>query len=232
MANTTAEVRRLLATLEPFADPRRAAGERAYLKSDLSFMGVPVPDLRRSVRAWLRHHPGLDRTGLTGLVASLWRRRLHEARALAVILLEERAGLLQADDLPLLESCLRRSGTWAYVDGIAIHAVGPLVEREPRLSRTLDRWARDADFWIRRSALLALLLPLRHGEGDWERFVRYADGMLDEREFFIRKALGWVLREHGKKRPARVEAFVRERRGRLSGVTLREAVRYLPGTRI
>ena len=66
------------------------------------------------------------------------------------------------------------------------------------LERTLDRWSRDEDFWIRRSAMLALLLPLRDGGGDWARFAGYADRLLEEKEFFIRKAICWVLRETSK----------------------------------
>jgi 3-methyladenine DNA glycosylase AlkD len=111
---------------------------------------------------------------------------------------------------------------------IAIHLVGPLVAADRKLNTRLDRWVHDRDFWIRRSALLALLLPLRRGKGDWRRFVRYADLLLDETEFFIRKAIGWVLREVSAQHPERVSAFLDERRGRVSGVTLREAVKYLP----
>jgi 3-methyladenine DNA glycosylase AlkD len=98
-------------------------------------------------------------------------------------------------DIELIERLLRQSRTWALVDGLAASVVGNLVERYPELSETLNRWSIDDDFWIRRSALLALLLPLREGQGDFERFGRYADAMLEEREFFIRKAIGWVLRE-------------------------------------
>jgi 3-methyladenine DNA glycosylase AlkD len=104
---------------------------------------------------------------------------------------------------------------------------GSLVERSPTLGRKLDRWARDPDFWIRRSAMLALLMPLRRGGGDFERFSRYADAMLDEREFFIRKAIGWVLRDTSKRRPAMVSEWLAPRMHRASGVTLREALKYL-----
>jgi len=91
----------------------------------------------------------------------------------------------------------------------------------------LDRWATDADFWIRRSALLALLGGLRRGEGDFDRFSRYADAMLEEKEFFVRKAIGWILRETAKKRPELVYEWVLPRASRASGVTLREAVKPL-----
>ena len=91
----------------------------------------------------------------------------------------------------------------------------------------LDRWATDPDFWIRRSSLLAELRPLRAG-GDLAPFLRRADAMLDEKEFFIRKAIGWVLREVGKRRPSEVVAWLAPRTHRASGVTMREAVKYLP----
>ena len=96
------------------------------------------------------------------------------------------------------------------------------------LGKKVDRWARDEDPWLRRSAMLALLLPLRRGEGDFERFARYADSMLEEREPFIRKAIGWVLRETAKKRPGLVHEWLLPRAARASGLTVREAVKPLP----
>ena len=77
--------------------------------------------------------------------------------------------------------------------------------------------------------MLALLVPLRRGEpANFERFARYADAMLEEREFFIRKAIGWVLRETGKRQPELVADWLAPRVGRASGVTMREAVKWLP----
>jgi alkylated DNA nucleotide flippase Atl1/3-methyladenine DNA glycosylase AlkD len=234
------EAERIAALLRPLGNPRRAAGGKAYLKSSLDFFGLDVPTLRREARAWLRSHPGTGRTALVRLVKSLWRSPVHELRAFAIELLMARQGLLAAGDLALLERMLRGSGTWAYVDAIAVRVVGPLVERHPELAATLDRWSADPDFWLRRSALLALLGPLARAGGDaavtgasasagtWKRWVRYADAMLDEREFFVRKAIGWVLREVGKRQPRRVADFLAPRLDRVAGLTLREAVKYLP----
>jgi 3-methyladenine DNA glycosylase AlkD len=99
-----------------------------------------------------------------------------------------------------------------------------------RLRRTLDRWARDGDFWVRRSSLLAELKPLKHG-APFEPFARRADGMVDETEFFIRKAIGWVLRETSKTRPDEVYRWIATRTHRASGVTMREVVKYLDAVR-
>jgi 3-methyladenine DNA glycosylase AlkD len=135
--------------------------------------------------------------------------------------------VLEAGDLALLERLIRESRTWALVDGLAASVAGPLVERFPELGDELDRWADDGDFWIRRSALLANLLPLREGRGDFARFSRFADAMLDEKEFFVRKAIGWVLRDTSRRRPELVYEWLLPRAARASGVTLREAVKYL-----
>jgi len=225
LTETIAEVE---ARLRRHARLERAAGEKRYLKSDLQFLGVGVPDLQREVRLWSKEHPELDRVGLLRLCRALWQRPVHELRAFAIELLRAHRESLDSSDLALLEWMLGDANTWAYVDAIAVHLAGPLVESFPELTSDLDRWAAAENFWLRRSAMLALLLPLRRGSGDWQRFERYADDMLEEKEFFIRKAIGWVLREVSKKDPKRVSDFVGSRVQRVSGVTFREAVKYLP----
>ena len=210
-------------------DPARAAGSKAYLKLDLQFTGATVPQARAAVTAWRKSQPTLGREHLLAVAARLWARPVFECRMAAVLMLTDRRGLLTAADLPVVEQMLRESRTWALVDSLAADVAGALVARFPELYPELDRWAADPDFWIRRSALLALLVPLRRGDvAQFPRFGRYADAMLAEREFFIRKAIGWVLRETAKKHPELVAEWLAPRAGRASGVTVREAVKYLP----
>src|SRR4029077_7507291 len=185
----------IAAELTSHRNAARAAAEKAYLKSDLEFLGVGLPAMRQIVRAVTRQHGGLDRRRLGALVSILLETPRFERRMVAVLLLEAFEPLLRPVDIALLERLIRQSKTWAFVDELAIVITGPLVERSPELLRILDRWAHDDDFWVRRSAMLALLRPLRRGGGDFRRFARYADRMLEDREFFIRKSIGWVLRE-------------------------------------
>jgi 3-methyladenine DNA glycosylase AlkD len=209
--------------------PQRAASEQAYLKIPLKFSGTTVPDIRHIVTTWRRAHPDLTGAELTALAAALWDGSMFESKLAAIVLLVDRRALLGPSDVALIEQFLRTSGTWALVDGLAADVMGSLVERFPELLATLDCWATDDDFWIRRSALLALLVPLRLGDpAHFGRFTRYADAMLTEREFFIRKAIGWVLRETGKRQPDLVAAWLRPRAAKASGVTMREAVKWLP----
>lgn len=226
--SVSALLRALDAQLRSRADPRRAAGERAYLKSDLTFRGVRVPELRRATRTLLRRGAPWTRARRWQLVRRAWRSRVHELRGVAIILLEHQAAEMDTAELDGVEELLRTSGTWAYVDPLAVHVAGPVLRRRGPRDRTLERWARDPDFWIRRSALLALLRPEREGGVDFPRFARLAAPMLGEREFFVRKAIGWVLREVGKRHPERTFGFLTRHRSRVAGLTLREGARYLP----
>lgn len=207
----------------------RAVSEQRYLKSSLEFTGTAVPAIRAIVISWRRANPELTRQRLTQLATALWDAPVFERRLAAAVLLTDRRALLTAEDAELVERFLRASGTWALVDVLAASVMGSLTERFPELLVTLDRWAADEDFWLRRSALLALLGPLRRGDlARWARFTGYADTMLEEREFFVRKAIGWVLRETAKQHPDLVADWLAPRVHRVSGVTLREAVKWLP----
>jgi len=221
--------------LKAAGTPERAVNEKRYLKSRLTFFGASVPAMHKVVTAFHKADPGLDRGRLIAIVKEMWASDIHELHMAAVELLDVYSGLLEAEDMALIERMVRTSYTWAYVDSLAASVAGRLVEKHPRLARMLDRWAKDGDFWLRRSAMLALLLPLRRGKGDWARFVRYADSMLEEKEFFIRKAIGWVLRDTSRKRPELVHEYLVSPRHKgeparaavASGLTVREAVKHL-----
>lgn len=217
--------------LAALGSDERAVHERAYLKSTLVHLGVAVPEIRKLARAVDREGPAPTDEQLRTLTAALWSSGIHDLRMLAIALLERWRIRLIADDLAWLERWLAEAGSWAYVDWLAVKVVGPLVERKPeRGYKTLDRWAVADNFWLRRSAMLALLEALRDGDGDFERFAGYAEAMLGEQEFFIRKAIGWVLRDLGRKRPELTRAFVEAHLSELSGVSFREAIKVLPPT--
>jgi 3-methyladenine DNA glycosylase AlkD len=214
--------------LKRTGSPERAVGEKRYLKSDMDFLGATLADIRRVARRAARD-PRLDRDGAVGLVEELWSAPTFEHRMAAALILEFHADDLRSEDLSLIERLIRESRTWALVDVLSGDVVGEMG-LHLRIRRALDRWARDDDFWVRRSSLLAELTPLKHG-APFEPFARRADAMLDETEFFIRKAIGWVLRETSKTRPDEVYRWIAPRTHRASGVTMREAVKYLDDAR-
>jgi 3-methyladenine DNA glycosylase AlkD len=224
MINAFKLARRIESELKEAGSSERAAAEKLYLKSDLAFLGSTLRDIRHAAKS-VASHEDLDHEGLVALVRELWSEPVFERRMAAVILLELHGLDLDPSDLPLIEGLIRGSRTWALVDGLAGDVVSEIALHH-RIKQKLDRWARDGDFWIRRSSLLAELKPLKKGFS-FKPFATRADAMLDEREFFIRKAIGWVLRETSKKRPREVYDWIAPRTHRASGVTMREAVKYL-----
>lgn len=183
----------------------RAEGEKNYLKSALRFHGVPVPEIRKAAKKFAKAHPDLDRDGLLTLVTELFTDE-HELRTLAIALLEQFVDRLRAEDIRFVEELLRRCEGWAHVDYLAVRIAGSLVQRFKLARRVLARWNRDESFWIRRAGMLALLLELRDGSGDFDQFAKMADRLVEEKEFFIRKAIGWVLRESSRQRPELTQA--------------------------
>jgi len=207
-------------------NPQRAVAERKYLKSDLEFYGASMGAIRATVKAFVRGHASITHDELIAIVLELWSQPIFERRITAVVLLECYPALLSTRDIPVIEQLIRASRTWALVDGLAVKVTGELVLRHPSALQTLDRWAIDDDFWIRRSVLLAHLRLLGAKEG-FSSFSRHADSMLSDKEFFIRKAIGWVLREVGKRNPKDVFDWLAPRTHIASGVTMREATKYL-----
>jgi len=214
--------------LGELADPARAVQEKRYLKSPFQFYGVSVPKIRRIAKEFRAGNRKTSKDALWDLCRTLWAGDFHEERALAIFLLDEYHALLDYADMPLLEGMLRESVNWDQVDEISVHLVGPVLERDQRALEYLRQWRRDESFWMRRASLLSQLILFRRGKGDRALFYSLAREMMEEKEFFIRKAIGWVLREIARRDPEEVFRFVAENRPRMSGVTLREATRRLP----
>jgi 3-methyladenine DNA glycosylase AlkD len=222
----------LTATLRPLGSPERAAQEQRYLRSDLVHLGVSVPAVRRSVRALVSDHGPLSHDEVVALAVALWDEpvpAVHERRMATVELLERCRDQLGVADAPLLERFLREARTWALLDGLAASVVGELVlADEEAFDPLVRRWATDQDLWLRRASLLVHLPGVRQGTADVGRLLELADPMLEEREPFIRKAIGWLLRELGAREPATVLTWLEPRLGRAAGLTVREAVKRLP----
>src|SRR5256885_11876592 len=143
------------ARLRAAGSPERAAAQRAYLKSDLRFLGATMPQTRMAVAEFCRTHPDLTRTDLRAIAEAAYATDSHDLRASAIGVLERRVALLKGRDLGWLIDLVRRSNSWAYVDWLALGVVGEVIAREPVSLRLLPVWAKDESFWVRRTSLLA-----------------------------------------------------------------------------
>ena len=218
----------LATELEAGGSEDRAVNEKRYLKSELRHYGVRVPVIRKLARKFARENRSVTKFELIGLATELWDRDVYELRKLAVNILAARVEVLDESDVDFVEELLRRSHTWALIDDLSINVVSPMLLCVPTSLQVRLRWSVDDDFWVRRTAMLALLPSLRRDLDGWDEFAGYADAMLGEEEFFIRKAIGWVFREVSKHSPDLVYEWLVPRVDIASSVTFREAAKYLP----
>jgi 3-methyladenine DNA glycosylase AlkD len=121
-----------------------------------------------------------------------------------------------------------QSTGWDFVDDISIHLVGAVLEKDKRVYGYLKKWSASDNFWMRRASMISQVLLFRHNKGDKKLFFGFAGKMLHEKEFFIRKAIGWCVREISKASPDEAFDFLMKIKDRASGLTLREGAKRLP----
>jgi 3-methyladenine DNA glycosylase AlkD len=206
----------------------RAANQKAYLKSELDFFGISVPTVRAALKREMKANPITERAELLKKSLECFEWSHFEMQLFGVLLLDKHSNLLEPQDLNFIADLVGKCNTWALVDPLSGPA-GRLVDLGlPDVGPFLDSWSTHENFWLRRFSLLVLMRNLRENENEWARFVGYADSMIEEKEFFVRKAIGWVLRDQSRIRPEAVAEYVRRQMPVISGVTFREAVKYLP----
>jgi 3-methyladenine DNA glycosylase AlkD len=220
------------AALLAACEPERAPAMQAYMKSAMPYLGVRVPVVRKLTIACLTDLPPADSAQLRAVAAALWTSaRYREQRYVAIELLGSAAArrLRRAEPgsessiLPLIERFVRAGAWWDYVDSLA-HQVGDLLRTDPgRLTPLLASWAIDDDFWIRRVSIICQL-GFRSGT-DLELLTHAIDCNAADREFFIRKAIGWALRDYARTDPDWVRSFVGSRS--LSPLSRREALKHV-----
>jgi 3-methyladenine DNA glycosylase AlkD len=222
------EIRTALAAV---ADPAKAAPMQAYMKSAMPNLGVQKPARVAALRPVLRDHRLPDRDTWEDTVRLLWdEAEYREERYAATDIARYRSYGVWATDvssLPLYDYLIVSGAWWDHGDEIAIRLVGPLVRLHPeQVAPVMRRWARDPDRWRRRASVICQI-----GSRDATDTALLTECILaniDDPDFFLRKGIGWALREHAKTDPDWVRAFATSYRARLSPLSLREATRTLP----
>ncbi|MGE3165518.1 MAG: DNA alkylation repair protein [Planctomycetota bacterium] len=212
--------------LELRRDPHKAVAMAAYMKTTSPFWGVQKPDRVPILRELKRRHPARSCDDYRRVVTALWNLPHREERYLAIDYAMAHKRLIGVDLLDLYEHMIRSGAWWDVVDPVAIHLVGAAFLAERRVvAKVLDGWVEHEDLWLRRSAVIA---QIRHKqETDAARLFRYCRARASDTDFFIRKAIGWALREYSYHAPAAVAQFLTDHRDRLSGLSLREGAKQL-----
>ncbi len=217
------------ADLEAAGDPERAVQQQAYMKSEMPFHGVASPDLKRLLRPHLAAYAPADRAAWERDVREVWDGASHrEERYAAIALARHRVARpwQDPDTLRLHRHLVVTGAWWDLVDVVAAHLVGGVLHGHRAAATPVVRgWSRDDDLWLRRTAVLA---QLRHREDtDTALLAEVVEANLDDPSFWLRKAIGWALREQARTDPEWVRDHVAAWGDRLSGLSRREALKHL-----
>jgi 3-methyladenine DNA glycosylase AlkD len=214
------------AELAKLADPARAVPMAAYMKTGMPFYGVPKPGRVPIAREVKAKFPPVDAEDYRRKVLALWGLPHREEKYLAIgyaWTFREHVVFSQVD---LFERMIVEGAWWDFVDELASPIVGKIALEDRVLMRpVLEKWVDGSDMWLRRTAILC---QNRHkSQTDQAMLFDFCLRRSDEKEFFIRKAIGWALREYARSRPDEVRGFLAEHGHRLSGLSRREAAKHL-----
>lgn len=227
MVNSLAKT--LLAELRAVAEPARAPAMQAYMKSEMPYLGVSAVPLRQVCQAAFQGLAWLDSAAWQADVLAIWRgAEYREQRHAAIELTGVRTAkqFQRIDALPMYEEMIVSGAWWDYVDTIATLRFWPLLQNDrPVIKQAMLAWSEDDNLWKRRSAILCQ--NKAKAATDLDFLYACIEPSLDSKEFFLRKAIGWALRQYAWTDPVEVQRYVNENETRLSGLSRREALKNI-----
>lgn len=220
---------RVRAALAAVAEPGRAAGMQAYMKSEMPYLGVPAGPLRAACKAVFADLTFASSAAWQAAVRELWDgavRREELYAALELTAVKQARGWQTIDALPLYEHLAVTGAWWDVVDPVASNRLWPPLRHDPEPMRAamLD-WAVDDDIWKRRCAILCQN-PAK-GETDTDLLAACIAPSLDRREFWLRKAIGWALRQYARTDADWVRGYVAGEGAAMSPLSRREALKAI-----
>ena len=217
--------------LEQTAEPARAVGMQAYMKSAMPYLGVSAVPLRKVCRELFGKLSWPDSRAWQADVLALWRNaEFREERYAAIELTGVKAArrFQRLAALPLYEEMIVTGAWWDYVDAIATQRLWTVLENEGEaMKRVMLAWSTDDDMWKRRSAILCQIKA--KDRTDLDLLYACIEPSLGSKEFFLRKAIGWALRQYAWTDPDEVRRYVARNSSHLSGLSRREALKNVGG---
>jgi len=226
---TTPLAAAVLAQLRAIADPARAPAMQAYMKSNMPYLGVSAVPLRQACKTLFAGLAWADSAAWQADVLAIWHEaEFREQRYAAIELtgLRNARGFQTTEALPMYAEMIVTGAWWDHVDNIAGPRFWPLLQNDrTAMTAAMRAWAHDANMWKRRSAIICQL----HAKAETDLDLLYAaiEPSLDSKEFFLRKAIGWALRQYARVDPDEVRRYVAANEMRLSGLSRREALKRI-----
>jgi 3-methyladenine DNA glycosylase AlkD len=210
------------------ADPERAAGQQGYMKRALPFLGLRVPAVRSLTHAACKRHPCTSEAQFRATASQLFASAKYQEHRYAAVSICTFRGHRQFQSPNAFETYREMIVTaewWDITDELS-HLFGALLLSHPGATKALLRkWAHDENIWLRRVSIIAQLGLA--AKVDLPLLFDNIEPSLQSSEFFLRKAIGWALRDVAKTNPEATRSYVTENDGRLSPLSKREALKNL-----
>jgi 3-methyladenine DNA glycosylase AlkD len=206
------------------SDPEIAAGQQAYMRNQFRFYGIKTPVRRALQRVIFQKDMLPPKSDLHSVVSELWELPERENQYIAQELARKYVRQMELADHKLYEYMITHKSWWDTVDFIAVNLAGAFFKAFPEKRDSIcEKWMGSGNIWLQRTVLL---FQLKYKEGlDTEFLSRNIQMLSGSREFFINKAIGWVLREYSKTDPVWVQQFVKE--NPLHSLSRKEALRLI-----
>ena len=215
----------LLRQYEYNRDPLRAVQMKKYMKDRFDFYGIGTPARKTIMSAHIVEYGLPDWSRINEISRHLWAMNERECQFTVIDLLNRMKKKLGADDLPLMEYLIITKSWWDTVDGLAGWLVGEILKEHPEeINPLTTRWMDSGNIWLQRSCLLFQLKYKK--ETDLDLMFGFIERLSPHKSFWIRKAIGWVLREYSKTDPQTVRQYV-DAHPELSGLSKREAMKVI-----
>ncbi len=211
--------------LKKETNPEDAVQKQRYMKTDQKFYGVRTPVIRHMVKDTLKEYGNLSRDDYSVVISELWSGIYREEMYSAIFIAESVTKYIDKTSLPIYEEMIYTSTNWDLLDGIASHLISPLILKHRELEKELERWSRSTHLWTRRASILAFL---HHKEqANLPLLEKLILSLAADKEFFIRKAIGWILRDMSYKHPEWVRNFIDTHENELSPLSKKEGMKAL-----
>ena len=215
----------LLMQYETNRDPARAAQMKKYMKDHFKFYGIGTPARRAMMSDHIRVYGLPEWSSIEEITRYLWEMEERECQSTVLDLLNRMKKKLGPEDLPLMEYLITTKSWWDTVDGVAGWLVGVILQKYPeQIKPVTTRWMDSGNIWLQRSCLLFQLKYKM--DTDLDLLFGFIEKLSDHKSFWIRKAIGWVLREYSKTDPNTVRQYV-DAHPELSGLSKREALKVI-----
>lgn len=205
-------------------NPYIAPQMKAYMRNLFPFLGIKKPERAQVQKLCFREYPLTTEKELVSALLTLWEKPEREYQMVALELAYHYRKLWTPSFITTVEKLIRTKSWWDTVDALASKMVGTLLLNYPELMGLMDDWIEDKDFWLRRSALIYQLSYKE--KTDHKRLFRYCEKTLHEEEFFIRKAIGWALRQYARTEPDSVRSFIQKHKTVMSPLSYKEAGKH------